>query len=49
MEQKNKRTSRNISEKEMINRYLKFVVFFNRFINHRKKTRRNFIERDMRM
>lgn len=29
--------------------YIKFVNFFNKFINHQKKTRRRFVEKDMRL
>lgn len=38
-----------VPEKERIKRYLRFVVFFNKFINHKKKIHRLFIARDMKM
>jgi hypothetical protein len=38
-----------VSEKIRIEKYLNFVTFFNKFINHRKKIRRAFIEKDMKL
>lgn len=37
------------SEKKRIDKYVKFVIFFNKFINHRKKNKHIFVERDMRI
>lgn len=39
----------DISEKKRIEKYLRFVVFFNKFINHQKKIRRKFIEKEMKL
>lgn len=38
-----------VPEKTRIEKYLSFVVFFNKFINHRKKPRRPFVEKDMKL
>jgi hypothetical protein len=47
--QKHKIIPHAIAEKERIEKYLQFVIFFNKFINHRKKLRRQFVEKDMRI
>lgn len=49
MPKNNKIISCTVPEKERIEKYLRFVVFYNKFINHRKKPRQPFIARDMRM
>jgi len=38
-----------VAEKKRIETYLRFVMFFNKFINHRKKIYRTFIEKDMKL
>lgn len=49
MPQKNKIILDSASEKERIEKYIKFVTFFNKFINHKKKIRRHFVEKEMKL
>jgi hypothetical protein len=49
MLQKNKIIPDTVPEKERIEKYLQFVTFFNKFINHRKKLRRQFVEKEMKL
>jgi len=44
-----KKHKKNISQKERAEKYLKFLEFFNNFINHAPKHREPFIEKDMRL
>jgi len=46
---KHKIIPNTVSDKKRIEAYLRFVVFFNKFINHKKKTHRQFIEREMKI
>jgi len=48
MAHKNK-DPRSLTEEERIERFVRFVVFFNKFINHARKPRKQFVEKDMRM
>lgn len=49
MPQKNKITPSTVPEKVRIENYLNFVTFFNKFINHRKKLRRQFVAKEMKL
>jgi len=49
MDRKNNILSGDLSEKKRIEKYLQFVMFFNKFINHQKKIRRKFIEKEMKL
>jgi hypothetical protein len=40
---------KKMSPQVRIDHYLKFIVFFNKFIGHRPKHRRPFKEKDMRL
>jgi hypothetical protein len=46
---KNKIIPCSVPEKERIEKFVQFAAFFNKFINHRKKHRRPFLETDMRI
>lgn len=35
--------------KEVCEKFIKFVVFFNKFINHKKKTVKRIIDKDIRL
>jgi hypothetical protein len=47
--EKHKVIPNTVAEKERIEKYLQFVTFFNKFINHRKKLRRPFVEKEMKL
>jgi hypothetical protein len=46
-----KRSNKSLNDalKHAISKFERFNAFYNKFINHRKKTHRLFIEKDMRI